>query len=338
MIRNLGCIVGILAVNMLVLSDAYSQTCPLSAPESSSLPRFLDGHGVLISQSPAAVLFMSGVERDEDGAPKAYHVGMADGGRDPGMDAICDGGDVLEFHENDRQLYNRYAKGGSEGKLSGVSSDGKTSETALCKHDYITIRDAGFPPCGPDHLCMRWYGVAVSPLRSCGYNYSKDMGCGVPVKQVDANGKETGFYLTTNTLMRPGAPYNSNVQSDYADATQVPFIVMPGGLKLPMKATWAAGDLAVVAWHGHVAYAVVGDSGPSNKIGEASRALLAELSAWSISANDPATTLVFPGTAHRIRGQWPLTKDLIRSEAAKFIEDSQWRGALPRCAGLERLH
>jgi hypothetical protein len=281
----------------------------------------------MASKSPQMVLFRSGFTRDEDGAPHAYHVGHDDGSPDPGLDHICVGGDVLEFV--DGVLHNRYSQGGSVGSLKGHSPQ--------CKRDYLAIKAKGFPKCGPGELCMRWYGVAAEK-RSCGYpNYRNDDGCGVPIKQVGADGKETGFYLTKNTLRRPGSNDASRVQDDYADATKVPFIVISGGLKFPMTGPWQPGDLAVVVWRGRVAYAVVGDTGPRTKLGEGSRALLADLGVSGIEKDDPATTLLFPGSAGWKGNQWPLTKEMIAEAVKKKIAESGGVAALSACKGLDAL-
>lgn len=308
--------------------------CILTPISEDQLPQILRGRGVLGSTSPEAILFTSGLERDEDGSPTAYHRGTSDGGPDAGMDHICNGADVLELKNN--RLVNKYYPGGSVGHLDKNKSTG-VNGSALCKADYIKIRDAGFPKCGTSDLCMRWFGVAVEP-RSCGFDRASDTGCGIPILQKDAQGKDNGFYLTTNTLVRPGAPGNSRVQSDYADATKVPFIVIPGGLKLPNDQHWRSGDLAVVAWKGKVAYGVVGDQGPSNKLGEASRALLQQLGTLSVDPKDPATTLLFPGSSSRILTHWPLAASGIKAAVLQHIKQTKSVSDYNGCPGLSALH
>ena len=209
-------------------SAALPANCPLIPIKNSQLPVFLHARGVQVGDNPQVLVFTSGLERDEDGAPTAYHRGLKDDGPDPGMDHICNAGDVLEFRNG--KLINRYGSGGSVGALSGIDPVSKVSRSKLCKRDYIAIRDAGFPVCGPDTLCMRWYGVKVAP-RSCGYNRSKDFGCGITVLQRGPDGRDADFYLTTNILRRPDSTEDSLVQSDYADATKVPFIVIPRRIK-----------------------------------------------------------------------------------------------------------
>jgi hypothetical protein len=130
------------------------------------------------------------------------------------------------------------------------------------------------------------------------------------------------------------------MQSDYVDAATIPYIVMTGGLRLPNGAAWAAGDLAVMVWHGRTVYAVIGDTGPGGKLGEASRAALAALQAGRVNAiapEDPATTLVFPGTAARVMSTWPLTRNSIDTEGRKLV-DQAGRDALRACPGLSGLN
>jgi hypothetical protein len=167
---------------------------------------------------PDAVAYTSKVDRDDDGAPHAYHLGSKDAGADPGLDHICVGGSVLEFV--DGRLRDRYGDGGSIGQLGGKDPKTGTSRSEMWPTDY---------------------------------------------------------HPTTTALRRPGAPGESRVQADCVDAAQAPYAVLPGGLKLPVATPWAVGDLAVVVSKGRSVYAVVGDTGPGNKIGEASRATLAAL-------------------------------------------------------------
>lgn len=243
--------------------------------------------------------------------PTAYHIGFADGRPDPGADPICDGGDVLEWQGS--TLINKYAEGGSVGDLHRPHAH-------LCKLDYLAIKEAGFPACGPGHLCMRWYGVAVQP-RSCGYNRAHELGCGVPIVQRDEHGLPTQYYLTTNTLRRPGSSASTTLQSDYADASLVPFIVVPGDGRLPGGLTASPGDYAIIVANGAAVYAVVGDSGPSNRLGEASRALLARLGGSTIDSADGAFTMVFPGTADLGSMKWPLDPVVIQRNGENKIKN-----------------
>jgi hypothetical protein len=153
-----GVTVAALGVTFVFATEvAIAQTCPLQIAAGHDLSGPLMGKQVLASKEPAAVSFRSKVDRDDDGAPDAYHRGLPGGGPDPGLDHICAGGSVMEYR--DGRLYDKYATGGSVGQLQGHSPE--------CKRDYIQIRDAGFPACAPGQLCMLWYGLASEP-RHCG--------------------------------------------------------------------------------------------------------------------------------------------------------------------------
>jgi Fungal chitosanase of glycosyl hydrolase group 75 len=191
---------------------------------------------------------------------------------------------------------------------------------------------------------MIWYGIAAEERR-CGFRSNfgdaDDRRCGAPIRQTDAAGTPTDHYLTTTALRRPAAPGDTRVQSDYVDAANVPYVVMPGGLRLPNGEAWAPGDLAVIVWHGRTVYAMIGDTGPATKIGEASRAALAALHGGGVSPiapEDPATTLVFPGTAARVMTTWPLSRAAIDTEGRKLVDQAGGRDALRACPGLSGLN
>jgi hypothetical protein len=287
------------------------------------------------------VSFTSNLSRDEDGNPRAYHRGLATAEQvDPGLDHICNGMSVLELAGG--ELRDKYSSGGSGGSLTEGTREVRRARARACKRDFIALRNAEFPACGPGRLCGYFFGIAASE-RECGFprgsRSARDTGCGVPILQRDSEGRANGFYLSTNTLIRPGAtaPF---IQSDYADALLVPFIVMPGGQRLPTPDQWQPGDLAVVVWNGRVAHGVVGDTGPRSKIGEASRALLQRLGTTSVGDDDPATTLLFPGTAQRILSRpWPLTRGTIEEEVRRlFTSVPGGLAALRACPGLSALN
>jgi hypothetical protein len=322
-------------------TGGIAQPCPLRSPTTGTVTGPLAGARPLVSDSPSMVSFRSGLSRDEDGNPRAYHRGLATAEEvDPGLDHICNGLTILELANG--RLRNKYSSDGTGGSLTEGRPEERRLRARACKRDYIALRDAGFPPCGPSRLCADFYGIAVIP-RQCGFGRGgrsdPDTGCGVPILQRDAQGRTNGFYLTTNTLIRPGAsaPF---LQSDYADALLVPFVVMPGGQRLPTITQWNPGDLAVVVWNGRVVYAVVGDSGPRASIGEASRALLQRLGTSSVEERDPATTLLFPGTFPRLRSRpWPLTADVIEEEVRRALASVPGGVAsLRACPGLTALN
>ena len=97
-----------------------------------------------------------------------------------------------------------------------------------------------------------------------------------------------------------------------------PYIVLPSGLS---KADGGkVGDHAVVIVGDRIFPAVVGDIGPSDKIGEASLRIAKEINALSTPNNRPVsdlkvTYLVFPGTADTPFGPPDLDKLQTRCEA-----------------------
>lgn len=331
----------LLAALLAMPTAAIAQACPLARPAPGTVSGPLASAQPLVAHSPDLVSFTSNLSRDEDGNPQAYHQGLATAEQvDPGLDHICNGMSVLELANG--ELRDKYSRGGSAGSLTDGPRDERRARARACKRDFIALRDAGFPPCGRGQLCGFFFGISATP-RACGFprgsRSANDTGCGVPILQRDAQGRANGFYLTTNTLTRPGATHPP-IQSDYADALLVPFIVMPGGQRLPTRTQWAPGDLALVVWRGRTAFAVVGDTGPRTKIGEASRALLRRLGTMSVGDDDPATTLLFPGTAARIRSRpWPLTAEVIETEVRRALGSVPGGvAALRHCPGLATLN
>lgn len=325
-------------VVLIVPRPSVAQACPLAAVSPSTLSKVFVSAKVMHASNPDVVAFTSKLERDDDGTPNAYHRGLDDSRPDPGLDHICNGGSVLEFAHG--TLRDRYATGGSIGDLRGVDPTTETSRSLLCKRDYIAIREADFPACGPGALCMIWYGV-VSEDRACGYPNSfdgpNDRRCGAPVRQTDARGQPSDYYVTATSLRRPNAPGRSRVQEDYVDGSRVPYVVLPGSATAPGKKPWAAGDLAVVVWKSRAVYAVVGDFGPRGNLGEASRATLISLgraNAKPIPDSYPATTLIFPGSATTLGVRWPLTAASIAEEGRKWIDRAGGAAALAQCPGL----
>ena len=89
------------------------------------------------------------------------------------------------------------------------------------------------------------------------------------------------------------------------DANRVPFLVLPLPASWPARFGIALGDYAAVLFRGKLAFAVFGDQGPTNKLGEGSLQLLRELGEERLKPNghiiDAGTnpgvlTIVFPGS------------------------------------------
>ncbi|MGH7936422.1 MAG: glycoside hydrolase family 75 protein, partial [Chthoniobacterales bacterium] len=98
-----------------------------------------------------------------------------------------------------------------------------------------------------------------------------------------------------------------------------PYIVLPG-IFAHAKDAGQVGDYAVVAVDDQIYPAIVGDVGPSDRVGEASLRIAKEINARSTAYNRPVsnlkvTYLIFPGTADKPFGPPDLDKIQARCEA-----------------------
>ncbi len=112
----------------------------------------------------------------------------------------------------------------------------------------------------------------------------------------------------------------------YVDATKIPYIVLPGGFARQMGAR--PGDFSVVLnqRNGKISYAIFGDIGPADRMGEGSVALAENLGIRSDARNGGARGeilyLVFPGSGNR----QPRPVEEINSQAEKLLQD--WGGPI----------
>src|SRR4051812_15779851 len=178
------------ALAILCPAPTAAQTCPLHTPSVGAVQGPLGAASPMIGTAPDMVSFSSGLSRDEDGNPRAYHRGLTTAEKeDDGLDHICNGMTVLELV--DGRLRNRYHHGGSGGSLEVEDDDVRHARTLACKRDYIALRELQFPLCGPHQpTCGLFVGIAHEP-RACGYpGVSKlkasDTRCGIPILQKDA--------------------------------------------------------------------------------------------------------------------------------------------------------
>ena len=131
-----------------------------------------------------------------------------------------------------------------------------------------------------------------------------------------------GYYVSATALSDRTKPVNDPTR--YVDASKIPFVVLPGALARQIGAR--PGDFAAVINrnNGKSSYAIFGDVGPSDRIGEGSVALADNLGIRSDARNGGARRgilfLVFPGSGN---GQ-PRTIDEINVETEKLIQD--WGG------------
>jgi hypothetical protein len=132
-----------------------------------------------------------------------------------------------------------------------------------------------------------------------------------------------GYYVSATALADRTKPVNDPTR--YVDASKIPFIVLPGALARQLYAR--PGDFSAVMNlnNGKSSYAIFGDVGPSDRIGEGSVALAENLGIRSDARNGGARRgivfLVFPGSGN---GQ-PRTIAEINSETENLLQT--WGGA-----------
>jgi len=131
-----------------------------------------------------------------------------------------------------------------------------------------------------------------------------------------------GYYVSSTALTdRTKSP---NDPARYVDATRIPYIVLPGMMARGIG--MRPGDFAVVfnLKNGQSSYAIFGDVGPIDRIGEGSIALARNLGIHSDARNGGARSgivyLIFPGSGDG----WPKTIDQINAEADKLLQ--AWGG------------
>jgi hypothetical protein len=128
------------------------------------------------------------------------------------------------------------------------------------------------------------------------------------------------------------ARYDINMLRTYSFlvAATDPYIVIPGSMEGQKEDAFSpgVGDYCAVVCGGVIYPAIVGDVGPSGKIGEASLRIAQELNPRATSENRPVSTLkitylVFPGTAERPFGppdlaHWHDRVDALLKEAGGY--------------------
>ena len=133
-----------------------------------------------------------------------------------------------------------------------------------------------------------------------------------------------GYYVSATALADRAKPVNDPTR--YVDASKIPFVVLPGGMARQLGAR--PGDFAVVfnQRNGKFSYAIFGDIGPYDRIGEGSMALAENLGIRSDARNGGARRgilyLVFPGSGN---GR-PRTIEEIIAEGQKLVQD--WEASI----------
>jgi hypothetical protein len=133
-----------------------------------------------------------------------------------------------------------------------------------------------------------------------------------------------GYYVSATALADRSKPVNDPTR--YVDASRIPFLVLPGGMARQLGAR--PGDFAVVfnLRNSKSSYALFGDVGPYDRIGEGSVALAENLGIRSDARNGGARGgilyLVFPGSGN---GR-PRTIEEINEEGQRLLQD--WEGSI----------
>ena len=139
-----------------------------------------------------------------------------------------------------------------------------------------------------------------------------------------------GYYVSATALADRSKPVNDPAR--YVDASKIPFIVLPGGMARQLGAR--PGDFAAVfnQRNGKSSFAIFGDVGPYDHIGEGSVALAENLGIRSDARNGGARRgilyLVFPGSGN---GR-PRSIEEINGEGQKLLQAWEDTIATAACA------
>ncbi|HTC61757.1 MAG TPA: glycoside hydrolase family 75 protein [Candidatus Saccharimonadales bacterium] len=144
-----------------------------------------------------------------------------------------------------------------------------------------------------------------------------------------------GYYVSETALADRSKPVNDPTR--YVDASKIPFVVLPGGLARQLGAR--VGDFAIVfnERNGKSSYAIFGDVGPYDRIGEGSVALAENLGIRSDARNGGTWRgvlyLVFPGSGE---GR-PRTIEEINDQGQKLL--GAWETGISEivCGGTKPL-
>jgi hypothetical protein len=192
-------------------------------------------------------------------------------------------------------------------------------DTAFFYESGMTIDADGAPNAyHPDNSGLDDLANAGSPGNWQGLAKNQD---GEPFVQ-GPNDPFPGYYVSATALTDRTKPMND--PAHYVDSTKIPYIVLPGGMAREIGAR--PGDFAFVVnqGNGKSSYAIFGDVGPSDRIGEGSMALAENLGIRSDARNGGARRgilyLVFPGSGN---GR-PRPVEEINAESEKLLQ--AWGG------------
>jgi glycosyl hydrolase group 75 (putative chitosanase) len=143
-----------------------------------------------------------------------------------------------------------------------------------------------------------------------------------------------GYYVSATALMDRTKAVNDPAR--YVDASKIPFVVLPGGMARQLGAR--PGDFAAVfnPRNGKSSFAIYGDVGPFDRIGEGSVALAESLGVRSDARNGGARRgilyLVFPGSGN---GR-PRPVEEIEGEGRRLLLEWQASVLSPVCTAQQR--
>ncbi len=140
-------------------------------------------------------------------------------------------------------------------------------------------------------------------------------------------------------IQRLKAEVDSLKHFSFLIASTDPYVVLPG-VFMREKNSGKVGDYAVVIYGDQIYPAIVGDIGPTDRVGEASLRIAKEINARSTAYNRPVselkvTYLVFPNTADRPFGPPDLEKmrgrceDLVQQLGGATIPLYRWQNLIP---------
>jgi Fungal chitosanase of glycosyl hydrolase group 75 len=138
-----------------------------------------------------------------------------------------------------------------------------------------------------------------------------------------------GYYVSTTALTDGTKALRDPAR--YVDASKIPYIVLPTGLKEHVAAR--LGDFAVVfnLQNLRCSPAIFADTGPTDRIGEGSIALAENLGLWPDARNGGTARgilyLVFPGSGNGS----PRPAEEIKAEAEKLFSDWSGNNKLTAC-------
>lgn len=207
-----------------------------------------------------------------------------------------------------------------------------SDKTAFCYQSGLAIDADGAPNAyHPEGKGLDFLANAGKPGNWWGIVTDTGKPSGQPVVQ-GKNDPYPGYYVSTTSLEDPSQPVTSPAR--YVDSGKVPYVVLPPQVMAPKTAGGARlGDFAAVVdtRSGKVAYALVADRGPKDKLGEGSIALAEALGIASSpkkgGIEKGVSYVIFPGSGN---GK-PHSVEEIRHEGERLFHAFGGTAQLTTC-------